>query len=299
MVWVAGLNAQFASDFVGRDGASIFAAEVVQIRYVVLDLGQKERRMLPCAKFPGFAVDLQGLGKLIETDVGDTEVAEDNRGIEDLSLFFEDGISALIKCDGFLKTVLTMTDISDIRIETGQAKPVAMFFEDGTRSLAPFDRDFVFAKIDQTLQCGAHGARKIQLPVQRGIDRNRRLIVLACELVFVLEVVDVSKRAQTQGAGKLVSKLTAQPGSCSWQRGRRGEGQPAPGESPRRTIAERLRESAALDRGSGTHGESARQESERESQSKTDLPTRQASLTSLRIRILAGSFRAASGIVRG
>ena len=150
MVWVASLNAQFTSDFVGRDGARIFAAEVIQISYVVLDLGQKERRILPRAKLPSFAVRLQRLGELIEADVADSEVAQDNRGIEHLSLFFEYGISTLIKCDGFLKTVLTVKDIANVRIEASQAKQVAMFFEDRSRSLAPFEREVVFAEIDQS-----------------------------------------------------------------------------------------------------------------------------------------------------
>ena len=137
---------------------------------------------------------------MIEADVGDAEVAEDNGGIEHLSLFFEYGIGTLIQRDGFLKTVLTVKDVSDVRIKTGQAEQVAMFFKDRSCSLAPFECEIVFSEIDQALQCGGHRACELQFPVKRGVDRNRRLIVLAGELVFVLEVVDVSKRAQAQSA---------------------------------------------------------------------------------------------------
>src|SRR5271157_1329264 len=107
--------------------------------------------MLPCAKLASFAVSLQRLGKLIEADVGDAEVAEDNSRIEDLSLLFEYRISAQIQRDGFLKTVLTVTDICNVRIQAGQPEQVAVLLEDRSRSPAPFDREVVFAKIDQTL----------------------------------------------------------------------------------------------------------------------------------------------------
>src|SRR5271157_1223661 len=156
--------------------------------------------MLSCAKLSSFAVRAQSLGKLVEADVGDSEVAKDNSGIEDLSLFFEYGISTLIECDGILKPVLTVKDVANVSIEAGQAEQVAMFFKDRSRSLAPIECKIVFSEIDQTLQRSAHGAREFQFPVERGIDRNRCLIVLACELVFVPEVVDVSECAQPQGA---------------------------------------------------------------------------------------------------
>src|SRR5271166_3574367 len=214
VVRVAGLNAQFASDFVGRDGASVFATEVIQIRYVVLDLSQKERGMLPCAKIAGFAVGFERLGKLIQADVGDAEVAEDDGGIEHLSLFFEYGISTLIKRDGFLKTVLAVKDVSDVRVKAGQAEQVAMSFKDRSCFLAPFVCEIIFSKIDQALQCGGHRACELQFPVERGVDRDRRLVLLAGQLVFVLKVVDMSKRAQAQSAGRLIPKLTAQPPRC-------------------------------------------------------------------------------------
>src|SRR5271157_603372 len=117
--------------------------------------------MLSCAKLPSFAVRAQSLGKLVEADIADSEVAKDNSGIEDLPLFFENGISTLIECDGVLKSVLTVKDVANVSIEAGQTKQVAMFFEDRPRSLTPFECEVVFAEIDQTLQCGAHGARQL------------------------------------------------------------------------------------------------------------------------------------------
>ena len=170
--------------------------------------------MLPCAKIAGFAVGFERLGKLIEADVADAEVAEDNGRIEHLALLFEYGSSTLIKCDGFLKMVLAVKDVSDVRVEAGQAEQVAMFFKDRSCSLAPFECEIIFSEIDQALQCGGHRACELQFPVERGVDRDRRLIVLAGKLVFVLEVADVSKRAQAQSAGRLIPKLTAQPPRC-------------------------------------------------------------------------------------
>src|SRR5215510_8495219 len=100
MVSVAELLAEKARLVVHLDCAKILTAQIVEIRDVVIRLEDERGKAMVFTMLSGHAVRFFGLGKFVETDVAHSQVAQDNRNVEGVTVLEKTLVSALIHLNG-------------------------------------------------------------------------------------------------------------------------------------------------------------------------------------------------------
>src|SRR5277367_2932796 len=138
--------------------ATVFAAEIVEIRDVVVGLIAKKGHVVANAEFTGSAIAIERLGKIVQADEAHGHVVEGDGGALPIFVMGERFVGTLVVEHGFFETVLAVEDVADVVVETGDAAGFADLREDFSRAFGRFESAVVFAEQDQRLDGTAEGA---------------------------------------------------------------------------------------------------------------------------------------------
>ncbi len=112
------------------DGAPQFPTQIVQVRDVVIGVGNQDGHALLLAMLAGDAMEFEGTGEIIQADVTEGQVAEHGGQAFGVVMLEKFVVGALVELDCLGETILAVVDVADVDVETRQAALVALPLED-------------------------------------------------------------------------------------------------------------------------------------------------------------------------
>src|ERR1700726_2991684 len=103
------------------NGSAVFAAEIIEIRNVVVGLVAKARQVMTHAKITSFLVAVQRTREIVQVDQAHGHVVQRDSYVLPISEGRERFIGALILREGLLEAILPVEDVSDVVIQAGKA----------------------------------------------------------------------------------------------------------------------------------------------------------------------------------
>src|SRR5258706_11443129 len=143
--------ARFAGATRGEEhfnGAAVFAAEVIEIRNVVVGLVAKTRQVMTHAKVTGFLVALQRTREVVQVDQAHGHVVQRDSHVFPISKGGERFIGALVLSESLLKAILPMENVSDVVIQAGQAPLFSELREDLPRAFGGCEGPVILSEED-------------------------------------------------------------------------------------------------------------------------------------------------------
>src|SRR5690349_5197734 len=127
-----GVSARFARAPSGKehfDRTAILAAEIIEIRNVVVGLIAEARQVVAHAQLARFLIALQRSSELIQADEAHGHVVESDGHVLPVFEFGQRFVSALVIGDGFLEAVLPVKNVANIVVEACEAASFSNFSE--------------------------------------------------------------------------------------------------------------------------------------------------------------------------
>src|SRR5262245_25602115 len=135
----------------------------------------------------GHPVRFFGLGKFVEADVADSQVAQDDRNVQGIAVLEKTFVSALIQLHGIIETILPVVDIGKIAVQPRQSKSVSEGAECRARLICQLKRSLVLSRIDERLHDAADGERSLKVISGLLKTRKRKVVFLARIPIISLE----------------------------------------------------------------------------------------------------------------
>ncbi len=159
------------------DSDAVFAAEIMEVRDVVVGLRHQQRHAVLLAQLASLLVAIQRSGKIIQINQTHRQIAEDGGHCFAVFVGHQADVGALVVCDRFFEPVLAVIDVANVDFQPRQAPCIVEPRKDVPRAFGSLKRPVILAKEDQRLNRAAESSRRFILIVQFFVKLESLLVV--------------------------------------------------------------------------------------------------------------------------
>src|SRR5258707_4869951 len=160
------------------DGLAIFAPEIVEVSDIVIGLRDQPWHAVLFAQLASLLITIQRPRKIVQIDQGHSEVAEAGGHAFPVLVGHQPNVGTLVMGERFLESVLTVMNVAQVYLQTGQTPGIIETRKDPPGTLRSMKRPVVFTEEDQGLDRATERSCGFILIFQRFVKLESLFVVL-------------------------------------------------------------------------------------------------------------------------